>query len=173
MTRAGKGSQFRPSVLVCQSQVGNVRAVPHEDQRRRLARLMNARRVDLHLKWETLAKRAGLTYEGLRVVRDGDRPMLDLTKAGIEDGLEWDRGSIDAILNGGEPTISVRATPATVHADAHFPAVGVEVNDAAHVARRRPPGAEEFVDVSSLTDEQLTKLLADLATENARRRATE
>ena len=75
-----------------------------EAPRRRLARLMDERRDELELLWNDVAKLAGLTREGLRTVRVGNRNIKPETRRGIERALQWERGSVRAILSGGEPT---------------------------------------------------------------------
>jgi hypothetical protein len=73
------------------------------NDRARLAALMNERRVDLGLRWADVAALGGISAETLRAVRRDPGPLRDLTKAGIENGLQWQRGSVDRILAGGEP----------------------------------------------------------------------
>lgn len=72
-------------------------------ERKRLAKLMDDRRADLRLRWDEVAELAGVTYETLRQVRYGAGEIRILTKRGIEEALQWERGSIDAILAGGDP----------------------------------------------------------------------
>lgn len=69
---------------------------------------MDDRRADLRLRWKDVAARAGLTTEGLLGVRKGTGEIRPLTKRGIEDALDWEAGSIDAILAGGEPAVRGR-----------------------------------------------------------------
>lgn len=75
-----------------------------ETPRQRLARLMDERRLDLELTWNDVAERAGITREGLRRTRTGTGRIRSLTKRGIERALRWERGSVDTILGGGDPT---------------------------------------------------------------------
>lgn len=75
-----------------------------QGQRKRLAQHMDARRVFLGLRWADVADRAGLTTETLRQVRQGPGEIRPLTRRGIEEALEWELGSVTAILDGGEPT---------------------------------------------------------------------
>ena len=72
--------------------------------RQELADLMDARRQELGLTWDEVAAGADMSREGLRRVREGGRNMRPLTKSGIERALSWTPGSVDAILEGGEPT---------------------------------------------------------------------
>lgn len=73
---------------------------PHE----RLAEAMNARRLSLHLNWKAVASRAGISYESLRAIRRGEYRPSELSAAGLDEALEWEPGSVDAILDGGDPT---------------------------------------------------------------------
>lgn len=72
--------------------------------RARLAQLMDERRVQLGLTWNQVADRASLTKEGLRTVRQGTRKIMPLTKWGIELALHWQSGSVDSVLDRGDPT---------------------------------------------------------------------
>ncbi|GAA3158548.1 hypothetical protein GCM10010466_56630 [Planomonospora alba] len=74
-----------------------------ETPRGRLTRLMTERRDELGLYWNDVAERAGLTKEGLRTVRAGVGTMRPPTKRGIETALQWVRGSVDRVLDGGDP----------------------------------------------------------------------
>ncbi|WP_433233950.1 hypothetical protein [Actinomadura nitritigenes] len=78
---------------------------PPEEPRRRLARLIEERATDLRLTWDEVIERSGLSKQGLHGVRFGTGALRRLTKAGIEDALAWKRGSVDAILKGGDPTV--------------------------------------------------------------------
>jgi hypothetical protein len=72
------------------------------DARARLAELMDQRRRDLRLTWDQVAARADIHRETLRQIRSGSSGTIrPLSATGIEDALEWGRGSIDAILHGG------------------------------------------------------------------------
>lgn len=73
-------------------------------ERERLALLMDDRRRELRLTWDQVAAAAGVNRETLRLIRQGDGQIRPLTKDGIEDALQWQRDSIDAILAGGDPT---------------------------------------------------------------------
>ena len=73
------------------------------DSRRRLAELMDERRAELRLRWRDVADLGGVSYEVLRAVRHGTGEIRRLTQRGIEDGLKWAPGSVQDILDGGEP----------------------------------------------------------------------
>lgn len=55
------------------------------------------------MSWRDVSRVAGMSYEGLRAIRRGDRQPTAMTKARLEDALRWAGGSVDAILAGGEP----------------------------------------------------------------------
>jgi hypothetical protein len=80
--------------------------------RRRLAALMDERRAELRLRWRDVADLGGLSYEVIRAVRNGTGEIRLLTQRGIEDGLKWQQGSIQAILSGGDPVPVPDAPPA-------------------------------------------------------------
>ena len=73
------------------------------EQRERLDRTMNARRLELEITWRDVATRAGLSYEALRALRSGPTGIRDLTAAKISRALDWEPGSVGAVLAGGEP----------------------------------------------------------------------
>lgn len=72
--------------------------------RARLATLMDARRRELRLTWDKVATGAGIHRETLRQIRHGTGDLRPLTITGLEDVLSWAHGSIDAIIEGGDPT---------------------------------------------------------------------
>lgn len=65
---------------------------------------MQRRRVELRMSWRDVSTTAGMSYEGLRAIRKGDRHPNAVTKGRIEDALQWMPGSVDAVLAGGQPT---------------------------------------------------------------------
>jgi len=73
------------------------------EARKRLAGLMEQRRVSLRLTWREVAEAGGISYEALRNARNGTAAIAALTQAAIEDGLRWERGSIAHVLGGGDP----------------------------------------------------------------------
>jgi hypothetical protein len=73
------------------------------EERGRLDRLMDARRLDLGLTWREVAARGGLSYESLREIRTGPGGTRTLTMRKIDAALEWLPGSVERTLNGGEP----------------------------------------------------------------------
>lgn len=73
---------------------------PHE----RLNRAMLERGVELRKKWVHIAREAKITTSALSGIRRGEyRPSVHTARA-LEDALEWEPGSIAAILDGGDPT---------------------------------------------------------------------
>lgn len=73
---------------------------PHE----RLDQAMEQRRLDLGMRWGDVATAASIAEVTLRAVRRGENQPSALTRRRIEDALRWEHGSIEAILNGDEPT---------------------------------------------------------------------
>ena len=69
----------------------------------RLGDLMDERRRELRLRWRDVAVLSGVSYEGIRAVRNGTGDIRMLTQRGIEDALQWERGSIRSVLDGGDP----------------------------------------------------------------------
>lgn len=80
---------------------------PHE----RLNEAMNRRRLELRMNWRQVSEAADVSYEGLRSIRRGDYRPTELTARGIDEALQWEPGSVLAILDGGD------ATPIKAHAD--------------------------------------------------------
>jgi len=74
------------------------------EPRRRLAQLMDDRRIELDLAWEEVARRAGVAGLTLRRIRSGESALSRRTAAKIERALEWLPGSVEAILAGNGPT---------------------------------------------------------------------
>lgn len=74
------------------------------EARDRLADAMNRRRVQLRLRWREVAERAGVDASTLRRIRAGQLTLTDFVTEGIELALEWERDSVKAILDDGDPT---------------------------------------------------------------------
>lgn len=75
-----------------------------ESGKARLSQAMEQRRIELRMAWQDVAKAAGLSVAGIGAIRRGERDPLPLTRRKLEDALQWEDGSIEAILTGGEPT---------------------------------------------------------------------
>lgn len=71
---------------------------------KRLDQVMNDRRVELDMTWGEIATRARIAEVTLRAIRKGDNNPGELTARRLEDALQWEPGSIEAILDGGQPT---------------------------------------------------------------------
>lgn len=83
--------------------------------RERLAQHMDARRLQLDLRWADVATAARVTTETLRQARVGPGEIRPLTRRGIERALWWESGSVNAVLAGGEPTpLEVGSLPTKV-----------------------------------------------------------
>jgi len=102
------------------------------DDRRRLADLTERRRAELGLRWKEVAEAGGISYEAIRAVRNGDAEIRALTKHGIDTGLRWEPGSVQAILDGGDPRPAAEPAPASRLALAAVPdSPGADVFDLA------------------------------------------
>jgi len=111
--------------------------MPETNQgRRRLAQLMNDRRVELGLRWTDVAEAGEVSPETLRSVRRNTAPLLDLTKARIEKGLRWARGSVNSVLAGGEPR-PLDNGAAAIRSSGFTPEEEQMILDAAEILRRR------------------------------------
>ncbi|MFJ5156371.1 helix-turn-helix domain-containing protein [Streptomyces sp. NPDC088353] len=73
---------------------------PHE----RLGEAMNQRRLALRMNWREVAQAAGISYEALRAIRRGDYKPTELTARGLDEALQWEHGSVVAVLRGDDPT---------------------------------------------------------------------
>jgi hypothetical protein len=72
--------------------------------RENLADAMERRAMgDLGLRWTDVATRAGISQSQLLRIRQG-APITPFTAARLEEALDWEPGSIQTILDGGEPT---------------------------------------------------------------------
>lgn len=78
---------------------------PDTDERTRLAAEMDRRRIRLGLRWEHIADKARISTTHLRKIRRGDAGASEVVIAGLEDALQWKRGSIAAILAGDSPEV--------------------------------------------------------------------
>lgn len=72
----------------------------------RLAELMDARRLELGMTWEEVASAAGIKPPTLRAIRNGTNRPSPLTARGLDKAMSWTPGSVEAILDGGEPTLA-------------------------------------------------------------------
>lgn len=70
----------------------------------RLDEALDERRVDLDLTWRELADAARMSEPALRAIRRGTYTPSRRTKRRLEQAMNWQPGSIDAIFEGGEPT---------------------------------------------------------------------
>lgn len=80
--------------------------VPQERQDRHpIGVAINQRRRGLGLRWKDIYQASGLSQETVRQIRNGRTPSrITDSEARLEDALRWQRGSIQAIRDGREPT---------------------------------------------------------------------
>lgn len=89
---------------------------PDETPAQRLDRLMNLRRLELGLRWGTVAELADIRVSTLGAVRRGSNPPSPLTMRGLDKALRLESGNIGRILAGGDlerldpPTESLTTT---------------------------------------------------------------
>ena len=88
----------------------------------RLGDLMDQRRGELHLRWRDVAVLSGVSYEGIRAVRNGTGDIRMLTQRGIEDALQWEYGSIRSVQDGGDPVPRSPGEPAAAELPPMTPA---------------------------------------------------
>ena len=86
--------------------------MPTTQPQHRLGVLMDQRRGELRLRWKDVAALAGISYEGIRAVRNGTGDIRMLTQRGIEDALQWEYGSVRSVLDGGDPIPRQAGEPA-------------------------------------------------------------
>ena len=104
---------------------------PQDEARQRLTDAIEKRRAQLHLQLEEVAARMGRTGRSaahLRRLRTGKAELNDMAKAELESALEWQKGSVDDILEGREPT---PLTPPPAEAGAASTAFGPDAVAAA------------------------------------------
>lgn len=87
-----------------------------------LARLMDHRRLELGMKWDEVATAAGIKPPTLRAIRNGTNSPSPLTRRGLERALNWEPGSIEAILDGGDLPSPMDAADAKLDQSAHLAA---------------------------------------------------
>lgn len=72
-------------------------------ERERLKNAIENRAVELRLKLNQVAQRAGMSAANFLRIRTGEVGLTPLAVAAIEDALEWEAGSIQAVLDGARP----------------------------------------------------------------------
>lgn len=69
-----------------------------------LALHMERRRLELRLSWEEIASRARISAGHLRRIRKGESGVSTIVRARLEEVLQWQPGSIQAVIEGCDPT---------------------------------------------------------------------
>lgn len=121
-----------------------------DDATRRLEEAMNTQRLDLRLKWNEIARRAGISTETLFRFRKGARS--DEATRAVEQALGWARGSVDAILSGGEPTRDDDDNQQDTREDRG------EFDELREIAAKARALAEESFEYASQLEERLDRL---------------
>lgn len=78
--------------------------MPISPERERLTAAIGTRAVELRLKLNKVAVRAGMSTANFLRIRTGEVALTPLAIAALEQALEWESGSIQDILAGGQPT---------------------------------------------------------------------
>ncbi|MFC3504854.1 helix-turn-helix domain-containing protein [Micromonospora krabiensis] len=78
-----------------------------------LATLVRARRIELGLSARAAAQTAGIDRNTWAYLENGTRRTAEFNYAGIERALQWAPGSIQRVLEGGEPAPLEPDTPQT------------------------------------------------------------
>jgi len=82
--------------------------------RERLKAAVDARAAELGLRLREVASRARMDGSNLYRIRNGETELTTSARIALEEALVWERGSIQAILDGDQPTAAAAATPAAV-----------------------------------------------------------
>ncbi|MFC7328537.1 helix-turn-helix domain-containing protein [Marinactinospora rubrisoli] len=88
----------------------------------RFAAALDTRRDHLGMSLAEVAQAAGMTEQNLRNIRRGKTTPRPRTRRAIEAAVAWEPGSIDTVMDGGDPTIRP-ARAADVGPAAEFHAV--------------------------------------------------
>lgn len=88
---------------------------------------MDERRLDLGLSWTELADKAGLSDSTLRNIRRGRNAPSALNRRRLEDVLGWRHGSVEAILDGGEPEVAEAADEQPASDEKDWPTLRAEL----------------------------------------------
>lgn len=80
---------------------------PHE----RLSEAMRKRGLQLGKRWVHIAKDAGITTSALGAIRRGEYRPSPHTAAALDGVLGWEPGSVESILDGGEPAVREQRVP--------------------------------------------------------------
>jgi|GEM_PF-6827586 len=71
---------------------------PDRETPGRLGAAMEQRRLELRLRWNQVAERAGMSVAHLSRIRKGEAPPSPLAAASIETALQWPAGTVRDIL---------------------------------------------------------------------------
>lgn len=83
-----------------------------DKQRLDLNQVMDRRRRELRRTWAEIARGAGMTVENLLRIRKGQISISWRAADGIEDAMQWERGSVEAaVTHGIPPTVKADVRP--------------------------------------------------------------
>ncbi len=98
-------------VLRCYGLPCIVTRMDEDDATERLQQAMEDARLELGVKWEDIATRAGVSTSTLHRFRKGEGPRTAETTRRIEKAYGWPRGYIDALTEGRESPPDVPVEP--------------------------------------------------------------
>lgn len=139
----------------------------------RLDEAMNRRRLELRMNWRQLAEAADISYTALRAIRRGEYRPTELTAQALDEALQWEPGSVLAILDGGD------ATPVKAHANRRaVSGRGESAQDAeSSLSSRELDALADLIDVAAeklgLTPEEAEEAFRRGRAKIERRRAAE
>lgn len=106
-----------------------------DESRAQLHKWMDERRDTLRLSWAEIARAMNMTEENLLRIRKGQIGISRKAEKGIEDALQWERGSVTAAVERGVP-------PAPLASDEPPRMRTLRINEAAAVSAQTDPPAD-------------------------------
>jgi hypothetical protein len=141
----------------------------HEPDFQRADKLMDERRQQLDMMWKDVAATAKMSYQSLLDFRQGKTNPRRLTKRRIDAALRWDAGSLQAVLEGGDPTPLPEERAAIQAVEASEQGWILSDPRARAILAADVPLAERVQGVRDLIDADLRRLQERLEREEQRR----
>src|SRR4051812_19675503 len=117
---------------------------PHE----RLSEAMRQRGLQLGKRWVHIAQEAGITTSALGAIRRGEYRPSPHTAAALDGVLGWEAGSVERILDGGNPTVREQRAPAdTVYEAAEARLMAVPTDEELRATGLAPETVEALLDM--------------------------
>lgn len=112
------------------------------DTQGRLGRHVKQRRLRLRLSVRAAARLANIDRATWASMENGSRRVAAYNHAGVERALEWEPGSIESVLNGGEPDAQSRRIGRPATGPTPSRSIRLSDEDIAAVDRRAAEEAE-------------------------------